>query len=59
MPDPLEHRGEETTALEYVLEEAKRYLGKLDESLVLPERERGIGGDLPERATAPSPPSRS
>ena len=58
MPDPLEHRGEETTALEYVLEEAKRYLGKLDESLVLPERERGIGGDLPERATAPSPPSR-
>jgi len=48
VPDPLERRDEETEALEYVLEEAKRYLGELDNSLVLPERAGGIGGDLPE-----------
>ncbi len=48
MPDPLELRDEETAALSYVLEEAKRYLAELDESLVLPQREGTIDGDLPE-----------
>ena len=48
MSDPLERRDEEPAALAYVLEEAQRYLGELDESLVLPSRERGFGGGLPE-----------
>ncbi|HEY8192980.1 MAG TPA: pyridoxal-dependent decarboxylase [Gaiellaceae bacterium] len=48
MPDPLERRDEETAALAYVLQEARRYLADLDESAVLPSRETRFGGDLPE-----------
>jgi len=46
--DPLERRDEETTALAYVLEEARRYLAELDESSVLPSRETRFGGELPD-----------
>ena len=48
MSDPLERRGEESATLAYVLEHAQRYLGELDESRVLPSRDRRFGGDLPE-----------
>jgi glutamate/tyrosine decarboxylase-like PLP-dependent enzyme len=45
---PLELRDEEHAALAYVLEEAGRYLGELDESPVLPSREGRFGGPLPD-----------
>ena len=48
MSHPLELRDEEHAALAYVLEEAGRYLGELDESPVLPTRESRFGGTLPE-----------
>ena len=48
MSDPLERRGEEVEALAYVLEEARRYLSELDESPVLPGKERRLDGRLPE-----------
>jgi glutamate/tyrosine decarboxylase-like PLP-dependent enzyme len=48
MPDPLEGRGEEVEALAFVLDEAKRYLEELDDSLVLPARGSRFGGGLPE-----------
>jgi glutamate/tyrosine decarboxylase-like PLP-dependent enzyme len=48
MADPLERRGEEAEALAFVLEEAHRYLGQLDESLVLPSGEQRFDGNLPE-----------
>ena len=48
MAHPLELRDEEHAALAYVLEEAGRYLGELDESPVLPSRESRFGGPLPD-----------
>ena len=48
MAHPLELRDEEHAALAYVLEEAGRYLGELDESPVLPSREGRFGGPLPD-----------
>jgi glutamate/tyrosine decarboxylase-like PLP-dependent enzyme len=48
VPHPLELRDEEHAALAYVLEEAGRYLGELDESPVLLTRESRFGGTLPE-----------
>ncbi len=48
MPDPLDARGEELAALEYVLEQARSYLAELDESPVLPARGERFGGPLPE-----------
>ncbi|HEX7255732.1 MAG TPA: pyridoxal-dependent decarboxylase [Gaiellaceae bacterium] len=48
MSDPLERRAEEQAALAFVLEEARRYLEELDDSLVLPSRERRFDGPLPE-----------
>ncbi|HEU6445965.1 MAG TPA: pyridoxal-dependent decarboxylase [Gaiellaceae bacterium] len=48
MSDPLERRGEETEALVLILEQARRYLAELDESPILPSRERRFEGRLPE-----------
>ena len=48
MPDPLAVRGEETCALEYVLEIAQRYLQQLEEAPVLSARGDRFGGSLPE-----------
>ncbi|HET8652443.1 MAG TPA: pyridoxal-dependent decarboxylase [Gaiellaceae bacterium] len=48
MSDPLERRAEEAETLAFVLEEARRYLAELDNSLVLPSRESRFHGKLPE-----------
>jgi glutamate/tyrosine decarboxylase-like PLP-dependent enzyme len=49
MPDPLERRSEETEALALVLDHARRYLAELDESRVLPARDRRVDVRLPEQ----------
>jgi glutamate/tyrosine decarboxylase-like PLP-dependent enzyme len=48
VPDPLAARDEETAALEYALETARRYLEELDEAPVLPAQGQRFGGTLPE-----------
>jgi len=48
VPDPLAARGEETRALEYVLEIAQRYLQQLEKAPVLSARGDRFGGSLPE-----------
>jgi glutamate/tyrosine decarboxylase-like PLP-dependent enzyme len=48
VPDPLDLKGEESRALEFVLEQAKDYLGELDEARVLASRDPRFGGALPE-----------
>jgi glutamate/tyrosine decarboxylase-like PLP-dependent enzyme len=46
--EPIERR-DESSALEFVLDTAKRYLSELDESPVLPARGERFGGRLPEQ----------
>jgi glutamate/tyrosine decarboxylase-like PLP-dependent enzyme len=46
--EPIERR-DESSALELVLDTAKRYLSELDESPVLPARGERFGGRLPEQ----------
>jgi glutamate/tyrosine decarboxylase-like PLP-dependent enzyme len=48
MPDPLERRDEETDALAFAVDEARRYLAGIDEAPVLASREQRFGGRLPE-----------
>ena len=48
MSDPLDGRAEELDALAFVLEAARSYLRELDDSPVLPARDRRFGGGLPE-----------
>jgi hypothetical protein len=48
VPDPLAARDEETAALEYALETARRYLEELNEAPVLPAQGQRFGGALPE-----------
>jgi glutamate/tyrosine decarboxylase-like PLP-dependent enzyme len=48
MADPLHSRDEEEAALAYVVDEAQRYLGELEQAPVLASREDRFGGSLPE-----------
>jgi glutamate/tyrosine decarboxylase-like PLP-dependent enzyme len=48
MADPLHSRDEEQAALAYVVDEARRYLGELEQAPVLASREDRFGGSLPE-----------
>jgi glutamate/tyrosine decarboxylase-like PLP-dependent enzyme len=48
MPDPLRERDEDGAVLEFVLEQAKRYLAELDTAAVLPARGERFGGSLPQ-----------